>query len=85
MAHHDVKCVLAIAPNYWGKGKDMKEAERQLKAAGYSDGRRAMKTGLKRVYYFFSCEPDKVQVRGVIDVDFNWPKDAECMRLEVNW
>lgn len=85
MASIEAQCVLAIGPNYWGKGATIKEAERELKRAGYSPPRKPQKGTTKRVYYFFNCPPDEVAVTSFLDCQFNWPKDKVAMRLEEKW
>ena len=84
MALHDALCVVAIAPNTWGKGKDIKAAEKELKAAGHSDANVRNKTGLRRVYFFLDCEPAKVGVSS-IDGSITYPKNTTAMRVEEHW
>lgn len=84
MAAVEAQCVVAIGPNYWGKGATIKEAESQLKKQGFREPKaQAGKT--KRIYYIIGCAPSEVQVTSFLDCQLSWPKDATAMRLEEKW
>lgn len=85
MPHQDVKCVVVIVPNYWGKGKDLKTALREVRRAGYKPPRLKKVGDLKEIHYYFSCAPEEVAVESCIDCQLNWPKDATVLRARVCW
>lgn len=85
MQQLDVQCVLVVVPNYWGKGKDLKTALREVRRAGYRPPRIKKVGQLKEVHYYFSCPPEKVVVESFVDCRYEWPKEDTCMRMEVRW
>lgn len=85
MPQQDVKCVVVIVPNHWGKGKDLKTAQREVRRAGYKPPRVKKVNELKEIHYYFSCEPDKVSVESFLDCTLHWPDDAVVLRMEVRW
>ena len=85
MRHYDVRCVLVIVPNHWGKGKDLKTAMREVRRTGYKPPKIKKLNGVKEIHYYFSCTPEQVEVTSFLYVQFKWPEGEICMRSEVYW
>jgi len=72
----DVQTVVAVGGSSYGVGSTIKEANRNMKRQDRGDTVRA--------YRFYSCERSALTFTCGVDLQINFPADAQCARLVVN-
>jgi hypothetical protein len=68
----------AIGQNYWGTGKSVAEARRQLKAAGWHRHPSLSKKPI--TILAFDCERNKVEVYEGFELELRWPKETTAIK-----
>lgn len=87
---NEVKCVVAMYPNFWAKAHTIAEADKQAKRFGYrapdAAHRKPLKGKPRAVYFFCSAKPEQVTVRDMgLGIVVEGPEGSTILKLTENW
>lgn len=81
MAASEVKTFVCVGSNYWGAGKTLQEAKRQLQRAGWYRHPSVSKKAV--TVLMLSCELKEITFRDGIDFSVEYPKETVSMRYNI--